>query len=111
MTEPAVDLSEKRRSTVGGYVKVAVVLAVLTMIELGLILPDVKAWYRVNAQWVTPLVVPMLLTLTTTKFMIVVGFFMHLRHDSGGPRLVFFAPLVIALLMVLVVMLLYGNLI
>jgi caa(3)-type oxidase subunit IV len=110
MTERTVGgLKDEHRSNVGGYAKVAAVLSVLTLIELGLILPDLKVWYRDNAQWLLPLVVPMLFTLTTVKFLTVVGFFMHLRQDRGGPRLVFFAPLAIALLIVLAMVLLYGR--
>ena len=90
------------------YVQVIVTLAVITAIEIGLILPEVKAWYRVSASWFVPLVAPVLIIFSMGKFLGVVFFFMHLKKDRGVTRLVFFAPLVLAFLMVSVLMLFFG---
>jgi cytochrome c oxidase subunit 4 len=110
MTDRARQPGSGHRSSVWEYAKVAIFLTIVTMIEIGLILPGSKAWYGAKVQWLIPMIVPILLSLTVVKFMAVVGFFMHLRHDRGGPRLVFFAPLVLAFLMILALMLLYRTL-
>ena len=95
--------------SVGGYVRVAVFLIVITFIELGLIWPGMKEFYWQHAPWMLPMVVPVLLLLSGIKFAGVASFYMHLAQDRGLPRLVFSGPLLIALLIVLVLMLLYGR--
>lgn len=92
------------------YVKVIVILSLITAVEIFIILPPVKEFYRASAPWFVPLVIPLLFVFSVLKFLGVVFFFMHLKQDPGVPRLVFFAPLGIALLMVLVLMLLFGTL-
>jgi cytochrome c oxidase subunit IV len=54
------------------YVKIAAILAVITGIEVLI--------YYVNA--FSDVLVPMLLILSAVKFVIVVGYFMHLKFDS-----------------------------
>jgi cytochrome c oxidase subunit 4 len=56
------------------YIKIAVILTVITAVEV--------AVYYVDA--VRPAIVPLLLTLSIVKFALVVGYFMHLKFD---PRL------------------------
>ncbi len=58
------------------YVKIAVILAIITAIEVGL--------YYTPAAWKTvkELMVPVLLTLSAIKFAFVVMWFMHLKFDS-----------------------------
>ena len=90
------------------YVWVITILAIVTAIEIVIILPEVKDWYAANAAWFVPLVLPILVILSLGKFFGVVFFFMHLKQDRGVTRTVFFAPLGLALLMVLALMLLYG---
>ena len=109
MTDHASE--QDHHPSIAFYVKVAVYLAIITAVEIVIILPGVKAWYREVAPWFTPLVLPLLFALSIVKFVAVVSFFMHLAQDRGGPRRVFVAPLILALLMVLVLMLLYGTLI
>ncbi len=58
------------------YVQIAVILAVLTAIEVGLFYLD--ASLDLNG-WDAP----MLVTLSTIKFVMVVGWFMHLRFEKG----------------------------
>jgi hypothetical protein len=94
---------------VAGYVQVAVFLTVITLIELFIIIEPVKEYMRAHMTWALPLVVPTLLVLSAVKFVGVVGFYMHLRYDAGYYRAVFGAPMVGALLMVVVIMLLYGT--
>jgi hypothetical protein len=92
------------------YVKVIVVLAVVTAVEIFMILPSTKQIYDAAMPWFHPLVVPLLIVLSLLKFFGVVLYFMHLRQDPGVPRLVFFAPLGLAFLMVMVLMALFGTL-
>ena len=91
------------------YVQVIVTLAAITAIEIAMILPDVKAWYQASAAWFVPLVPPVLIIFSLGKFLGVVFFFMHLKQDRGVTRIVFFAPLGLAFLMVTVLMLLFGS--
>jgi cytochrome c oxidase subunit 4 len=71
---------------VATYVKVAVILSVITAIEFAAIY--IRAF--------TPILVPLLLVLSAAKFALVVLFFMHLRYDSRVLSTVFVGPLVIA---------------
>jgi cytochrome c oxidase subunit 4 len=54
------------------YVIVGVVLAVITLLEV----------YAYTAEAIRPILVPILLVLSATKFVLVVGFYMHLRFDA-----------------------------
>ncbi len=65
------------------YVQVIVALAVITAIEIAIILPDVKAWYHASAAWFVPLVAPVLIIFSLGKFTGVILFFMHLKQDRG----------------------------
>ena len=60
----------------GEYIKIAVILAIITAIEVGL--------YYAPAEWVTikELMVPVLLVLSAMKFAFVVMWFMHLKFDD-----------------------------
>lgn len=106
MNESAV--AEHSHPPVSLYVTVIVILAAITAFEIVIILPEVKDWYRANMTWFIDWVAPILIAMSVLKFFGVVMFFMHLKQDRGVTRLVFFAPLVLALLMVLVLMLLFG---
>ena len=54
------------------YVKVAVVLVILTSLEV----------YSTYADWLGKAFLPVMFTLMATKFLLVVLFFMHLKWDS-----------------------------
>jgi cytochrome c oxidase subunit 4 len=56
------------------YITIAVILTVITVVEV--------AVYYIDA--LRPALVPVLLTLSVVKFILVVGYFMHLKFD---PRL------------------------
>jgi cytochrome c oxidase subunit 4 len=75
---------EHGMSTIG-YVKVAVVLAVLTALEV--------ATYFVDFG---PVFLPVLLVLMCVKFFIVVSYFMHLKFDSKIFSVLFYAGLFLA---------------
>jgi cytochrome c oxidase subunit 4 len=68
------------------YVKVALILALLTAIEVATYFFDFKAAF-----------VPVLVGLMTVKFFVVLFFFMHLKFDSKLFRRVFYAGLLFAI--------------
>jgi cytochrome c oxidase subunit 4 len=74
-------------ASVATYVKIAIVLAVITAFEVGVI------YVRALA----PIIVPLLLGMAMAKFALVAMFFMHLRYDSRALSAVFVGPLVIAI--------------
>jgi cytochrome c oxidase subunit IV len=68
------------------YLVVGAILTVITLVEVGVFyLPAMH-----------PVLAPVLLVLSTTKFVLVVGFYMHLRYDHNLFRAVFALPLIIA---------------
>ena len=71
----------------GTYVTVAVILAIITALEFGVI----------YIRQLTPILVPLLLVMSAAKFAIVVLFYMHLRYDHRLFRLLFTGPLTIAM--------------
>ena len=79
------------------YVVVGVILTVITAIE-------VAAFYIPG---LASILVPLLLILSAVKFVIVVFFYMHLKFDSPIFRRVFFAPLFLAALVVIGMIILF----
>ena len=73
-------------ATVGTYVRVALVLAGVTALEVGVI----------YVRQLTPIIVPLLLAMSAAKFALVVLFYMHLRYDSRVLTFVFVGPLILA---------------
>jgi cytochrome c oxidase subunit IV len=72
--------------TVGQYVEIGVILAVVTAIEVSLFYADIPR----------QITVPALLFLTAIKFILVVMWFMHLRYDRRLLTWVFVAGMTIA---------------
>ena len=72
--------------SVGGYIKVAVVLAALTALEV--------ATYFIDFG---PFFMPVLLVLMCVKFFIVVSYFMHLKFDNKIFSFMFYAGLFLAI--------------
>jgi cytochrome c oxidase subunit 4 len=70
------------------YIKVALVLAVITAIEVGV-------YYIQSIK--DSLLVPILLVASLLKFVLVVLFFMHLRYDSPIFRRLFVTGLILAI--------------
>ncbi len=68
-----------------GYVKVALVLALLTALEVALTYVDVGSLFM-----------PLLLLLMVVKFVTVVSFFMHLRFDNKIFSWLFYTGLFLA---------------
>lgn len=69
------------------YLKVGLVLAVITAVEFGIVyVPALK-----------PVLIPLLLILSGAKFALVAGFFMHLKFDRWVLAGFFAAGLILAL--------------
>ena len=86
-------------ASVQTYVRVAVVLGILTAIEIGaLYVPGIP----------NHLLVTLLLFFSVLKFALVVAFFMHLRYDNKLLTVLFVGPLLIATLIILAIMALFG---
>ncbi|MEO7804002.1 MAG: cytochrome C oxidase subunit IV family protein [Actinomycetota bacterium] len=69
------------------YIKIAVILAVITALEV--------AVYYIES--LRPLLVPVLLSMAFVKFVLVAGWFMHLKFDSRIFRRLFIVGIVTAL--------------
>ena len=85
--DPVTAPAHADHADVGTYVKVAVILTVVTALEFAVIY--IRA--------LTPILVPLLLVMSAAKFALVVMFFMHLRYDSRALTTLFVGPLVIAI--------------
>jgi cytochrome c oxidase subunit IV len=91
---------EHGHASVGQYYIIGFVLAVLTGIEVAVFyIPTLG-----------PALVPILLTLTTGKFALVVMFFMHLRNDSKVFSGLFLAGLLLAVFMIVSLIVLFHYL-
>lgn len=86
-------------ASIGTYLKVAAILAVITALEFAVI----------YIRRLTPILVPLLLILSAGKFALVVMYFMHLRYDTKPLTFLFVAPLLLAVGLALAVMTLPGE--
>ena len=92
---------EHAHPNVGTYLRVAAVLVILTVLEVGV--------FYVPA--FRPILVPVLLVLSACKFALVVLFYMHLKMDSPFFSFLFGAPLILATaVLVALLLLFYGTL-
>ena len=85
-------------ASVRTYVRGAVILTLVTGLEVGVI----------YIRLLTPIVVPLLLVMAAAKFALVVMFFMHLRYDGRALTTLFLGPLLIATLLAIALMTLTG---
>jgi len=82
------------------YLVVAVVLIVLTAMEIGVFYaPFLQVW-----------LVPLLIILAILKFILVAGFYMHLKYDSSVFTTLFAFPLLLAVLICASLMMLFAYL-
>ena len=89
--------SESHAST-ATYLKVAAILCVVTALEFAVI----------YIRQMAPILVPLLMVMSAAKFALVALFFMHLRYDSRVLTLLFVAPLVLAMGLMVALMTLHG---
>jgi len=79
-------MSEPGHAGVGTYVKVAVILCMITALEFGVI----------YIRQLTPILVPLLLVMSTAKFALVAMFYMHLRYEKRVLTTLLVGPMLIA---------------
>lgn len=82
---------EHPHPTARQYIEIAAILAAITLIEVGIFyLPDLFEGFR-------PFLLPSFLALSTIKFVLVVGYYMHLKFDDPFFLRIFGFALLIAL--------------
>jgi len=96
---PANSGQHGEHASTGTYLKVAAILSVITALEFAVI----------YIRRLTPILIPLLLTLSAGKFALVVMFFMHLRYDRRSLTFLFVAPLVLALGLAVALTTLFGD--
>ena len=92
---------EKEHPTWSTYWKVAVVLTLMTIVEVWI--------YYIPSFVASRAFVPVLLIMSAIKFFIVVAFYMHLRYDHKLFRALFTGPLIIAMTTIVGLMFLFGK--
>lgn len=85
---------------VGTYLMIALILTVITALEVAIFYIDA----------LSGVILPLLLTLSTGKFVLVVMFYMHLKTDSRVFTSVFMAPMALALFLVISLVILFNVL-
>lgn len=93
---------EKEHPTWSTYWKVAVILTVITGVEVWI--------YYIPSFVASRLFVPSLLIMSAVKFATVVLFYMHLRYDHKLFRVLFTGPLIIAMTTLIGLLFLFGKL-
>jgi cytochrome c oxidase subunit 4 len=83
---PSSNGHELEKSKFGLYVEIAMLLAVITGLELVTVYLPFMRW----------LLITVLVVLSTVKFMFVIFYFMHLRWDRAFCTILFFIGLVLA---------------
>jgi cytochrome c oxidase subunit 4 len=99
MAEATAHAEQHEHPSPATYLKIAVILTVITAIEVSI--------YYIPAM--RGVLVPLLLVFSAIKFLTVVGWYMHLKFDATLYARLFFGPLVIALLVTVVLMFLFGH--
>ena len=93
------DIEEHHPAT-STYLKIFVILSVLTLIEFGVFYLDLDSALMT---WI-------IFALSFAKFVLVVGFYMHLKMDDWRFRVFFVAPIIIMILILVVLLALFANL-
>jgi cytochrome c oxidase subunit IV len=94
-------MSEQAHATTGTYLRVAAILVIVTLIEVGVFY--VPAFHDI--------LVPVLLVLSALKFTLVVMFYMHLKFDNRFFTFLFGGPLLLAMAVVIsLLFIFYGAL-
>lgn len=91
--------AHEEHASVRQYVIIAVILTVVTIIE-------VATYYMED--WLGATLVPILIVLTSAKFFLVVGYYMHLKFDDRIFRRTFLAPLTLSMLILLSLLFLFA---
>jgi cytochrome c oxidase subunit 4 len=84
-------------ATTGTYLRIAAILVMITLIEVGVFyVPVFQA-----------ILVPLLLVLSAVKFTLVVMFYMHLKFDNRFFAFLFGGPLLLAVVVVVSLLLIF----
>jgi len=93
-------MTEQAHATTGTYLRIAAILVMITVIEVGV-------FYVPAFQGA---LVPILLVLSAVKFVLVVMFYMHLKFDNKFFTVLFGGPLLLALAVVVsLLFIFYGS--
>jgi cytochrome c oxidase subunit IV len=95
-TTTAADAHDQDHPSAGVYVKIGLVLFVLTALEVGLYEFTYGEHAGAAGQALQPFFVPLLLALSAAKFALVAMYYMHLKQDHRLFSGVFVFPLIIA---------------
>ena len=83
------------------YIKVGIVLTLITVVEV---------WaYYIPSFVSSRAFVPALLIMSAVKFLTVVAFYMHLKYDHKLFRALFTGPLAIAVVTIIALLILFGQ--
>jgi cytochrome c oxidase subunit 4 len=93
---------EKEHPTWSTYWKVALILTIITAVEVWI--------YYIPSFVASRLFIPALLIMSAVKFGTVVLFYMHLRYDHKLFRALFTGPLIIAAVTIVGLLFLFGKL-
>src|SRR5688572_25823413 len=93
--------AEHHGPTTSTYLIVALVLAVITAVEVVI--------YYIDPIKNSAMFVPTLLILSAVKFFTVVGFYMHLKYDHKIFRVLFGGPFLIAIGTIIALLFLFGK--
>jgi cytochrome c oxidase subunit 4 len=100
----SVAAQEHEHPSAGVYVKIGIVLFILTALEVGLYEFTYGEHSGQMGAQIQPFFVPLLLLLSAAKFALVAMFYMHLKQDSRIFAGVFVFPLIIACIVVVALM-------
>ena len=88
---------ERTHPTPARYTVIAVILAVITVVEVAIVYQD----------FLEPVLLPLLVVLSATKFAMVAMFFMHLRFDHRLFSILFVGGLMLAASVLVALMVLF----
>jgi cytochrome c oxidase subunit IV len=100
MDAHASPASEHSHPSVGVYIRIGLVLFVLTALEVGLYEFTYGHHAGPAGHAIEPFFVPLLLLLSAAKFALVAMFYMHLKQDERVLSGVFIFPLIIAAVLI-----------
>ena len=106
-TSPAA-AEEHAHPSVGVYVRIGIILFVLTALEVGLYEITYGEHAGAAGAAIQPFFVPVLLLLSAGKFALVAMFYMHLKQDSRLFSSVFVFPLIIAAVIIVALIALFA---
>ena len=99
MAVQQAQVHEEHHPSPSKYVAIAVILTVITSVEVAVIYMEA----------LRPLWVPILLVLSTAKFVMVVGYYMHLKFDARLFTTIFTGGFLLAIAVLLALVALFDS--